>query len=157
VDANGTFNEPESSMTLVLRLVVQNRRRRKTMESAMLVAGIHSIHLFHKDKSADGNVDDHDDYGSLGANRRSAVALEHYTLLLKGASYFIDSDTRERVLQARRLGGDNVSFQPVIACPTCACPGTVTISPSDVLGFIAHDGEKSESLGANVVPLRIAG
>ena len=121
------------------------------------MARIHRIHLVHKDKSADGNVDDHDDNSGPGANGRSAVVTEHYTLLLKGASYFIDSDTRERVLQARRLGARNVSFQPAIACGSCSCHGTVTISPSDVLGFVAHDHESREPLGTNVVPFRIAG
>jgi hypothetical protein len=121
------------------------------------VARIHIIHLFHTDKSADGNVDDNDDNGSHGANGRIAVVPDHYTLLLKGASYFIDSDTRDRVLQARRLGARNISFRPAMECSSCACRGTVTISPSDVLGFVAHDHEKSEPLGTNVVPFRVAG
>ena len=123
----------------------------------MLVARIHRIHPLHKDKSADGNVDDDDDKGSPGANGQTAVLAEHYTLLLKGASYFIDSNTRDHVLQARRLGACNVSFQPATVCDSCACRATVTIPTSDVLGFVAHDHENSEPLGTNVVPFRKAG
>jgi len=144
-------------MSLVLTPSREASSSQKDMHSATLVARIHRIHLLHKDKSADGNVDDYDDNGGPGANGQTAVLAKQYTLLLKGASYFIDSDTRDHVLQARRLGARNVSFQPATVCGSCACRATVTISASDVLGFVAHDHENGEPFGTNVVPFRKAG
>lgn len=122
----------------------------------MTVAPIHAIHRLHKDKSAHGNVDDPNENLSVTPNGHTVVVAENYTLLLKNASYFVDAVTRDRVLEARRLGGLNVSFQPAVGHETCACRCTVTISPSDVLGFIAHDQDNGDLAGSNVVPLRAA-
>ena len=84
------------------------------------------------------------------------MTAERYTLLLKSASYFIDTGTRERVLEARRLGRSKVSFQPAIDCYGCARSHTVTISPADVLAFIAHDEMAMGSADENIIPFPLA-
>jgi hypothetical protein len=89
-------------------------------------------------------------------NGRSTVVAENYTLLLRSASYFVDSGTRNRVLEARRLGSGSVSFRPAIACDGCSCQQTVTIRPDDVLGFIAHDNGAAVTSASNVIPFRAA-
>jgi hypothetical protein len=88
-------------------------------------------------------------------NGLSIVAPEHYTLLLRSASYFIDGGTRERILEARRLRSSAVTFRPAVACDTCSCKQSVTISPDDILGFIEHDAAGSAG-ASNVIPFRTA-
>lgn len=120
----------------------------------MTLAPIHAIHRVHEDKSAQGNVGDPNENVCGSTNGHRAVLAEHYTLLLKDASYFVDAATRDRVLDARRLGVLNVSFRPAIDYGSCECHRTVTIASRDVLGFIAHDQGSGELAGGNVVPLR---
>lgn len=74
-----------------------------------------------------------------GSMSCDTVVADYYTVLLKSGSYYVDSRTRERLLEARRLGGTDVTFQVGEACRCCARHHTVTISSLDVLAFIAHD------------------
>ena len=78
------------------------------------------------------------------------MVADYYTILLKSGSYYVDARARERVLEAQRLGGYRVSFELATECEGCDRRRTVTISPSEVLAFIAHD-DPSTAL-ENVIP-----
>jgi hypothetical protein len=78
------------------------------------------------------------------------VVADHYTILLKSGSYYVDSRTRDRVLEARQSGGTRVTFDLDNPCDGCDHRRTVTISPADVLAFIAHDD--LGTVAENVIP-----
>lgn len=78
-----------------------------------------------------------------------------YTLLLQAGSFYVDADTRERVLRAQRLGASEVSISPARRCAACRCDHATTIDLRDVLGFIAHDSARDSAPHGNVVPLRV--
>jgi hypothetical protein len=78
-----------------------------------------------------------------------------YTLLLRAGSFYVDAETRDRVLRAQRLGAVELRITPARTHETCTCDRAVVISLDEVLCFIAHDRAlELPDVHRTVVPLR---
>ena len=90
--------------------------------------------------------------------QRCEAVNSFYTLLLRSNSFYVDAETRERILRAQRLRAPDVRITPVRHCTACSSPQSVLIALRDVQGFIAHDRLHAESYERdNVVELRAFG